>query len=179
MVDYYIGAGALAQTVWNYMTNRSLNYGINDIDITYFNKDRLEETDEIEIKENLKKELGSFPLWLDVKNQARVHIWYKEKYGYEIEAYKTIEEAITTWPTTSTAIGVRRINKKNWKLYVPYGLNDLFDLKVVANPKQITESIYIKKVERWRTEWPELKVVDWTNEKLKVVNNDAISVVRG
>ncbi|WPC39765.1 nucleotidyltransferase family protein [Clostridium sp. JS66] len=30
--NYYIGAGCIAQTVWNYLSNYQLQYGIKDID---------------------------------------------------------------------------------------------------------------------------------------------------
>ena len=33
---------------------------------------------------------------IDVKNQARVHLWYKDHFGYSIEPYTSIESAINT-----------------------------------------------------------------------------------
>lgn len=34
--DYYIGAGCIAQTIWNYQTGLELTHGISDIDIVYY-----------------------------------------------------------------------------------------------------------------------------------------------
>jgi len=34
--NYYIGAGSIAQTVWNYLSNNPLDYGIKDIDFVYY-----------------------------------------------------------------------------------------------------------------------------------------------
>jgi len=39
------------------------------------------------------------PLKLDVKNQARVHLWYKERFGYTIKPYSSSADAIRTFPT--------------------------------------------------------------------------------
>lgn len=90
-----------------------------------------------------------------------MHIWYKEHFGYEIKPYSSIEEAINSWPTTSTAIGIRLNQDNSWKLYAPFGLNDVFGKVVRANKVQITKEIYEKKVERWIKFWPDLKIISW------------------
>ncbi len=66
--DCYIGAGAIAQTVWNISTNRLADYGIDDIDIVFYNSQDIEEKYEEEIVGYLNQELRKYPLWLDVKN---------------------------------------------------------------------------------------------------------------
>jgi hypothetical protein len=42
---------------------------------------------------------------IDVKNEARVHLWYKSHFGYDIPPYHSVEEAMDSWPTTATAVG--------------------------------------------------------------------------
>ena len=37
--DAWIVAGSLVQTVWNWQTGRSIDYGINDYDVFYFDPD--------------------------------------------------------------------------------------------------------------------------------------------
>lgn len=37
--NYYVAAGSINQTVFNYYNDLDLEYGISDIDIVYFNKD--------------------------------------------------------------------------------------------------------------------------------------------
>ncbi|MDU7476081.1 MAG: nucleotidyltransferase family protein [Paenibacillus macerans] len=53
----------------------------------------------------------------------------------DLKPYLTLEDAIDSWPTTSTSIGVRLDENAGWKVYSPYGLEDLFQLKVRANKK--------------------------------------------
>ena len=80
-------------------------------------------------------------LWVDVKTRARVHLWYAEKFGSTLAPYVSTEDAITTFPTTATAVGVQpRAN--GLRVFSPCGLSDLLDLIVRPNKKQITRPIY-------------------------------------
>src|SRR5437899_6635367 len=44
------------------------------------------------------------PIKLDVKNEARVHLWYEDRFGYAIKPYLSSADAIATFPTTATAV---------------------------------------------------------------------------
>jgi hypothetical protein len=158
--NYYIGAGCIAQTVWNYQMKFELANGISDIDFVYYNNHDLSLEAEKSIIENIDKSFIQCPIKLDIKNQARVHLWYKDHFGYDIKPYNSIEDAINKWPTTATSIGVRLENEK-FKIYAPFGLNDLFGMIVRANKAQITEEIYLQKVNKWKTKWPTLTIIPW------------------
>lgn len=97
---------------------------------------------------------------IDIKNEARVHLWYKRYFGYTINPYSSIESAINTWPTTASSIGVR-IKEGELIVYAPFGMNDMFGQIVRANKSQITEEIYIKKCEKWKSKWESLTVLKW------------------
>ena len=160
--DYYIGAGCIAQTVWNYQTGHEPTYGITDVDLVYYDNSDLSADTEAETVRRITAEIiASDSMKLDIKNEARVHLWYKEHFGYEIRPYESIEHAINTWPTTATAVGVRLENSK-LKVYAPFGLNDLFGMIVKANKAQITEEIYLQKVQKWSAKWPSLTIVPWS-----------------
>lgn len=168
MPEYYIGAGAIVQNVWNSLTGKPQNYGISDIDLVYFNVDSYSQDEETTITLQLSKQLGAFPFALDVKNQARVHLWYQEKFGYTIEPYQSLEDAINTWPTTSTALGIRRLPHNQWLVYAPFGVDDVFDLKIIANNRQITPGIYQNKVDKWTGKWPELLPENWSETTVSI-----------
>lgn len=158
---YYIGAGCLAQTVWNELTERPLDYGITDIDIVYFDSRDLSYEAEDKVIRDVKELFPNISMKFDIKNQARVHMWYKDKFGIDLPPYKTIEQAIDTWPTTATAFGIRKVDEDGWKVYAPFGLFDLFNLIVRPNKKLITEEIYMKKADKWKGKWPELQIMKW------------------
>jgi|SRR5580700_8024572 hypothetical protein len=100
------------------------------------------------------------PIKLDVKNEARVHLRYEDRFGYAIKPYLSSADAIATFPTTATAVGVRRICGK-LECCTPFGLDDLFGLLVRPNKRQITRAIYEAKVDRWRPIWPRLTYLPW------------------
>lgn len=158
--NWYLGAGCIAQTVWNYFHDYELNNNINDYDLVYFDENEMSYEAEDLIIEKVKDEFRDLHINLDVKNQARVHLWYKEHFGYSIKPYNNIEDAISSWPTTSTSIGIKIINDK-LVYYAPFGINDLMNMTVRANKKQITMDIYEGKIERWKKCWPKLNIIEW------------------
>jgi len=161
--NYYIGGGCIAQTVWNYLSNNPLSYGIKDIDFVYFDDKKLGIDDENQVVSKVKDLYSDLKIEVDVKNEARVHLWYENHFGYEIKPYSSLEDALNTWPTTATCIGVRKEISGDWKIYAPFGLNDLFGMIVRANKTQITKQIYEAKAVDWLKKWPDLKVVPWEN----------------
>jgi len=158
--NWYVGAGCITQTIWNALYGFPLTQNIKDIDLVYFDSSDLSSETENNNKDKIRSLFCKIPLEFDVKNQARVHIWYKKYFGYDIKPYSSTESAIDTWPTTATAIGIRNISQK-FVVYAPYGLNDLFRGIVRPNKVQITKEIYLNKVARWKRCWPDLKIIPW------------------
>lgn len=158
--DYYIGAGCIAQTVWNCLSGYPLDYGISDIDLVYYDTN-LEQAAEEEVAEQARRLYADLPFPLDVKNEARVHLWYEARFGYAIKPYVSLEDAINTWPTTATSMAVRVEAENRLRVYAPFGLNDLFGRIVRPNKAQITEEIYKAKADKWHKKWPELTVIPW------------------
>jgi hypothetical protein len=159
--NYYIGAGCITQTVWNYLSNYPLEYGIKDIDFVYYDSINIDIESENNVIRQVKQLYSDIKIEIDVKNQARVHLWYEDHFGYSIEPYSSLEAAINTWPTTATAIGIRIANNNDFIVYAPFGLNDLFGMIVRANKVQITKEIYEKKLDSWLSKWPDLFVTPW------------------
>ncbi len=162
MSNWYIGAGAIAQTVWNYFHKLPLNHGVKDYDLVYFDADTSESAQRkwVEKGKNLFKSVSKE---VEITNQARVHLWYQQEFGVEMLALASTEQGISTWPTTSTAIGIRLEHDNQFTIYAPYGLHDLLGLIVKANKVKITEQVYLEKVTRWSAIWPELKIIPWCN----------------
>lgn len=157
--EYYIGAGCVAQTVWNHQTGNDPAYGISDIDLVYYDDTDLSSESENGVIGRITALLEPGRIRLDIKNQARVHLWYKEHFGYDIKPYLSID-AINSWPTTATSVGVR-LENGGLRVYAPFGLNDMFGMIVRANKAQITEDIYLRKAVKWTAKWPSLTVIPW------------------
>ncbi|WP_340021884.1 nucleotidyltransferase family protein [Paenibacillus sp. FSL K6-1096] len=160
-LSYYIGAGCLVQTVWNELTGQAPGYGISDIDIIYYDAADLSYAAEDAMVAKGRELFKDIAIPVDLKNQARVHLWYPQKFGLEIKPYTSLEAAIDSWPTTVTSLGARLELNGDWQIYAPFGLNDLFDLILRPNKALIREEIYAAKTLKWKSKWPELKVVPW------------------
>ncbi|NTI41405.1 nucleotidyltransferase family protein [Rhizobium rhizogenes] len=158
--DCWLVAGAITQTVWNHAFGFPPVHGINDVDIVYFDASDLSVDAEAEHSARIRKVFSELPVWIDVKNEARVHLWYEAKFGYPIDPYTSASQAITTFPTTATAVGLRS-GSGSLDLCAPFGVSDLLGGIVRPNKRQITQEIYEQKVNRWITVWPKLTVVGW------------------
>jgi hypothetical protein len=163
--DCWLVAGALAQTVWNNAFDLKPDYGMKDIDLVYFDGSDLSEAAEAEHEARIRHMFSRRGITIDVKNEARVHLWYSRKFGGEISPYTSTRHAITTFPSTATAIGVQPAGSA-LSISAPFGLGDLFDTLVRPNKVQITPAIYAAKVTRWRAFWPRLRIVDWSDEPI-------------
>ncbi len=157
---WYLGAGGVAQTVWNQRHGFEPGHGIKDYDLVYFDPHDLSADGERSAEERAGRVLADLGVRVDVKNEARVHQWYGERFGRAIAPYRSTEDAIATWPTTATSVGVRA---ENGRLVVcaPFGLADLLAMVVRPNKALVDRSVYEAKCERWTELWPRLSVVPW------------------
>jgi uncharacterized protein len=158
--DAWLVAGAVAQTVWNLSLGRPAEHGIKDVDLVYFDATDFSLEAEVAQEQRLRRQFKTLPVQLDVKNEARVHLWYHRTFGYSIPPYSSTKAAIDTFPTTATSIGVCW-RASRFECYAPFGLDDLFSLAVRPNKAQVTVAIYEAKLARWRNQWPELTYLDW------------------
>ena len=158
--EAWLVAGAVAQSVWNASFGRAPAWGLKDLDIVYFDGADLSAATEAGHEARLRALFADLPVKLDVKNEARVHLWYKDAFGNGIDPYQSTEDAIATFPTTATSIGVQPDND-TLRFCAPFGLDDLLGGIVRPNKRQITRAVYEKKIARWRTLWPELTYIDW------------------
>ncbi|WP_412555408.1 nucleotidyltransferase family protein [Shimia sp. MIT1388] len=158
--DCWIVAGCLAQTVWNTKFGYPLRRGLSDIDLVYFDPEDLTESTEQSRAKRVGDMFHDLGVWIDTKNEARVHLWYEAKFGYAIAPYTSVVDAIESFPTTATSVGIRPADG-GAEIVCPFGLDDLFAGIVHPNKRQITRGIYSSKVQKWLVHWPRLQVVPW------------------
>lgn len=151
----YLAAGCIVQTIWNAQAGNHPEYGILDYDIVYYDEDLSLEKEALWIK-NITK---SFPdLTLDIKNQARVHLWYPDKFGIHIDPFESIEASMRTWPSTATATAVRIVDQQ-WQILAPFGTQDLLAGIIRPNLVLVSAEIFHQKAERWLSLWPHLCLI--------------------
>lgn len=158
---WYVAAGCLFQTVWNVVTDRPPTSGIKDYDIFYFNGTDLSwEAEDAAIKAG-QEIFAGLPAEVEIRNEARVHLWYEQKFGVPCPPHESTEAAIDSFAATTCCLGVRLEADGGWRIYAPHGLSDVFNLVVRPNPILAPREVYETKAARWRDEWPELTVLPW------------------
>lgn len=161
--NFYIAAGCVFQTVWNYQDGRDLNYEVKDLDVIYYHPGDLSIDTDMKYYEMIQEyaRSHSIPYGVDVSNEARMHLWKEKKEGEKVLPYQNSEDAIGRWIATVHAIGIT-LEDGNIKVYAPYGLSDIFSrtirpIKHSGNSKEL----YNKKVMGWKNRFSKLTVVEW------------------
>ena len=97
----------------------------------------------------------------EVTNQAGVHLWFEQIFGYPVEPLGSLEEAIASWPETATSIAVTLTAEGKLHVIAPLGLTDLFGMVVRRNPRRVSIDTYRKRTaEKQYTErWPRVRVI--------------------
>jgi hypothetical protein len=158
---WYLAAGCLYQTVWNVVTGEPPEAGILDYDLIYFDGSDLSWAAEDAVIRAGERAFAAVPKPVQIRNQARVHLWYEEKFGLPCPPYESSEAAIDMFEATTASVGVRLEPGGRWRVYAPYGLADVFNLVVRPNPALAPRAVYEAKTSRWRSQWPSLTVLPW------------------
>ncbi|TWB94674.1 hypothetical protein FBZ93_109114 [Bradyrhizobium macuxiense] len=156
--DAWLVAGCLVQSVWNVLTNRALDHGINDYDVFYFDPDTSWEAEDAVIRE-LTARLGHLGVAIEVRNQARVHLWYPGKHGVPYRALSCSTDGIDRFLSANVQVGIRR-SAGGYDVYAPSGFDDVAGMIVRPNrTANFSAANYTKKAARWQALWPEITVL--------------------
>jgi hypothetical protein len=157
--DWMIMSGAIYQPVWNHLTGRVLDFGLKDYDLAYF--DAVDTSYEAEDRV-IKRVAAAFepPLRerVEVRNQARVHLWFEAKFGRPYAPLANSAEALTRFLAPAFAVGVRLEADDELAIAAPFGLEDLFAMRLRPNPSQPLEN-FARVAAGVCARWPEVSVV--------------------
>jgi len=157
--DWMVFSGAVYQPVVNHLTGRDLDYGIKDYDLGYFDASDISYEAEDAV---IRRAAAAFepPLreMVEVRNQARVHLWFEERFGEPYSPLRDTAEALSRFTSTMFSVGARLEADGAMTLVAPFGLEDLFDLKLRPNPTRRTAG-FARRAEAARRRWPELEIV--------------------
>ena len=137
--DWLVFSGAVYQPVLNHLTHRPLDYGIKDYDLGYFDGSDLSYEAEDAVIRRVKTAFDE-PLrsMVEVRNQARVHLWFEAKFGEAYEPLSSTAEALERFASATFAVGVRLESDDRLHIEAPFGLADLFALRLRPNPRRKT-----------------------------------------
>jgi hypothetical protein len=157
--DAWLVSGCLVQTVWNGLTGRDAGHGISDYDVFYFDPDTSWEAEDAVIRA-VDARLAALGVTIEIRNQARVHLWYPDKHGLPYPPLTCSTDGIDRFLTANTMVGIRK-SGAGYDVYAPNGFDDIAGLIVRPNPgPNFSPANYAAKAARWKRLWPEVTVIE-------------------
>lgn len=156
--DWRLFSGAVYQAVWNDVTGRPVGFGVKDYDIGYFDPDTSWDAEDVWIKRVAEQFAEPLRSQVEVRNQARVHLWAPEKFKEPFIALNNTDEAPARFVAPAFAVGVRLEADDTISVSAPFGLADVFDMVVRPNPQRGRAGGWDKIVEKLLARWPELTI---------------------
>lgn len=161
--DWWICVGFVRSKVWDTLHNYAERIPLGDIDVIYYDENNLDEALEKEYEHQLNLVMPGLP-W-SVKNQARMHE------VNDLPPYLSAVDAISQFPETATALGVKLDARGELELTAPHGLEDLFGMRICPTPafekdKRLM-TVYRQRLisKEWTRKWPKVEVLA-ASEKL-------------
>jgi len=161
ILDWWLTAGALFQTVWNTLTGRPPGEGIRDYDIFYFDPTDTSYEAEDAVVRRAAELFADTGTVVEIRNEARVHLWYEKKFGVPAAPFTSTRDAIDHFAATTCCHALTRDADGALHAYAPHGYADLFALRLRPNPVLAPRQLYEAKAARWVHQWPELHVEPW------------------
>ena len=154
--DWLVFSGAIYQPAFNHLTGRPLDYAIKDYDLGYIDASNLsyEAEDAVicRVKAAFDEPLRSM---VEIRNQARVHLWFPAKFGEAYGPLSCTAEALERFTSATFALGVRFEPDDLLHIEAPFGLADLFALRLRPNPRRKTIH-FARTSADVRRRWPEV-----------------------
>jgi uncharacterized protein len=158
-VTAWVGAGAVRNAVWNALFPACVRHPPRDVDVVYFDAQRLDGAHDAALQQQLLRWLPGVP-W-EVMNQARVHLWFEAEFGHAVAPLRSMAEAVASWPEYATAVAVRLDEQERLHLIAPWGLDDLLQGVVRRNPTRVSVATYQHRLrsKAYAAHWPGVTVL--------------------
>ena len=157
--DWLIMSGAVYQPVLNHLTGRAPDHGLKDYDLGYFDASDISYAAEDVVIRRVAAALEE-PLrsLVEVRNQARVHVWFEGKYGEAYTPLGSTAEALGRFVSPMFAVGVRLEAGDRLRIEAPFGLADLFAMRLRPNRDRPVIVSYERIAAAAKARWPEIVV---------------------
>jgi hypothetical protein len=154
--DCFLTAGCLFQATWNRVSEKPADWGVKDYDVFYFDDADLSWEAEDAVIQRVRKHVEDLGVNVEVKNQARVHLWYRQRFNADYPRLASARDGIDRYLVACTCVG---IDVANGELYAPNGLEDLCAGVLRMNSRLPLSELFERKAESYRARWPWLTIV--------------------
>ena len=153
----HLTAGCLFQTVWNVLSGRPPAENIKDYDVFYFDGSDLSWEAEDTVIRRVAPLAARRGLPVEVKNQARVHLWYRQRFGGDYPQLHSARDGIARYLVRCTCVGV---DAASGEVVAPDGFADLEAGILRINPAMPQPGQWQAKAQSYRARWPWLQIVE-------------------
>ncbi|QFU30116.1 hypothetical protein BSP_00425 [Brevundimonas sp. Bb-A] len=157
--DWLVFSGAVYQAAWNDVTGRAPGYGVKDFDVGYFDEDVSWDAEDVVIKRVAEAFQEPLRGRVEVRNQRRVSEWFETKFGEPYPPIDDTAEALKRFIAPAFAVGVRLAADDTITVVAPFGLDDVFDMRIRPNPLRPVAKDWDRVTARALERWPELTIV--------------------
>ncbi|WP_409292893.1 nucleotidyltransferase family protein [Peribacillus sp. SCS-37] len=154
--DWWICAGFVRSKIWDNLHGFAERTSTPDVDVIYFDTANIDEMEEKKY-EDLLREISPRIPW-SVKNQARMHILNN------LPPFSSSVDAISKFPETATALGLKLDERDQLVLAAPWGIHDLLHLQLKPTPYYTEDrklvNIYEERLlkKNWKSLWSQITV---------------------
>ncbi|WP_339249319.1 nucleotidyltransferase family protein [Sporosarcina sp. FSL W8-0480] len=154
--DWWVCAGFVRTKIWDTLYGYEERTPLPDIDVIYFDPSKIDEGIEKEYEKRLTEIYPGQP-W-SVKNQTRMHLIN------DFTPYQSSVDAISKFPETVTALGVKLDNIENVVLTAPHGIEDVINFQIRPTPYfSRTEDrlmVFNDRVDKkkWKIRWDRVEI---------------------
>lgn len=159
--DWRVVSGVLYNTVWNHLTGKPSGHGIKDVDLFYFDAGDFSWEAEDRVIRDAAPVFAGLAVPAEIRNQARVHLWYPQKFGRPCPAYASSDHSISYFASRTHAVGVRLEADGRLDMVAPFGLDDIFSFRITPNYALDNRETHEAKAARAKACWPEIEIVPW------------------
>lgn len=157
--DCRVFSGAVYQTAWNALTGRDPDYGVKDYDVGYFDPDTGWDAEDVVIRRVAAAFEEPLRSQVEVRNQARVHLWFEPRFGEPYEALGSTDAALARFVCPVFAVGVRLEPDDTISIAAPFGLDDVFAMALRPNPLRPRAKGWDRVTASALARWPEARIV--------------------
>jgi hypothetical protein len=157
--DHWLVSGGVYQTVWNALTGRDPDYGIKDYDAVYFDPDDGWDAEDVWIRRAAAFFDPPLNELVEVRNQARVHLWFEGKFGEPYAPLRNGSECLERFVCPAFSVGVRLSREGRLEVAAPFGLDDVFAMRLRPNPLKPLATGWERVTKSAKGRWPECAVV--------------------
>lgn len=153
-------AGCVWQPYLNLKITRPAADQISDYDIFYFDPTDLSYEAEDRIIRQAKFLFQDIDAVIEIRNQARVHLWYPQRFGVPCQPITSVTEAVSRFPVRGACLGITGGVDGHIAPIAPYGWGDLLDGILRANPACPDPLAFKRKALGYQQRWPSLRIIE-------------------